>query len=65
MGFQYAGLSGSGQSANGARASTRRDEYLVAGFSQPQNVGAVKAISARWINDMYHGTDDGIDGAPV
>ncbi|MBX8691164.1 alpha/beta fold hydrolase [Mycobacterium sp. 20091114027_K0903767] len=39
-------------------------EYLVAGFSQPQNVDAVKQISAGWINDMYNGTDAGVHGAP-
>lgn len=39
-------------------------EYLVAGFSQPQNVDAVKTISAGWINDMYHGTDTGVHGEP-
>lgn len=39
-------------------------EYLVAGFSQPQNVGAVKTISAGWINDMYNGTGTGVHGAP-
>ncbi len=39
-------------------------EYLVAGFSQPQNVDAVKTIAAGWINDMYRGTDDGVYGAP-
>ncbi|QRY48262.1 alpha/beta hydrolase [Mycolicibacterium boenickei] len=39
-------------------------EYLIAGFSQPQNVDAVKAISAGWINDMYDGTDTGVYGEP-
>ncbi|MGW4099073.1 alpha/beta fold hydrolase [Mycobacterium sp. NPDC004974] len=39
-------------------------EYLIAGFSQPQNTEAVKAIATGWINDMYDGTDDGIGGEP-
>jgi acetyl esterase/lipase len=30
-------------------------EYIVAGFSQPQNVEAVKILSIDWINDMYAG----------
>jgi hypothetical protein len=32
-------------------------EYVVAGFSQPQNVEAVKIRSIGWINDMYAGND--------
>lgn len=32
--------------------------------SQPQNVDAVKTISAGWINDMYNGTETGVYGAP-
>lgn len=39
-------------------------EYLIAGVSQPQNTAAVKTIAAGWINDMYTGTDDGVQGAP-
>lgn len=30
-------------------------EYLIAGFSQPQNIDAVKTISAGWINEMFEG----------
>lgn len=48
----------------GANPILQFAEYLIAGFSQPQNVDAVKVISAGWINDMYHGTDDGVHGAP-
>lgn len=48
----------------GANPILQFAEYLVAGFSQPQNVDAVKTISAGWINDMYHGTDNGVHGAP-
>ena len=39
-------------------------QYLVAGFSQPQNVEAVKALAVGWVNDMFGGTHDGIYGAP-
>ena len=39
-------------------------EYLVAGFSQPQNIEAVKTIAAGWVNDMFAGTHNGIYGAP-
>ncbi|MEV0673632.1 alpha/beta fold hydrolase [Mycobacterium sp. NPDC050441] len=48
----------------GANPILQFAEYLVAGFSQPQNVAAVKVISAGWINDMYDGTDSGVHGAP-
>ncbi|ORB44387.1 alpha/beta hydrolase [Mycolicibacterium porcinum] len=48
----------------GANPILQFAEYLVAGFSQPQNVDAVKQISAGWINDMYNGTDTGVHGAP-
>lgn len=48
----------------GANPILQFAEYLIAGFSQPQNVDAVKTISAGWINDMYHGTDTGVHGAP-
>jgi pimeloyl-ACP methyl ester carboxylesterase len=30
-------------------------EYIVAGFSQPQNIEAVKILATGWINDMYAG----------
>ena len=39
-------------------------EYLFAGFSQQQNVEAVKTLAAGWVNDMFAGTHDGIYGAP-
>ena len=39
-------------------------EYLVAGFSQPQNIEAVKILAVGWVNDMFAGTHDGIYGAP-
>jgi hypothetical protein len=39
-------------------------EYLIAGFSQPQNVEAVKTLAVGWVNDMFAGTHDGIYGAP-
>lgn len=48
----------------GANPILQFAEYLVAGFSQPQNVDAVKTISAGWINDMYDGTDTGVYGDP-
>ncbi|MDT0426011.1 hypothetical protein, partial [Streptomyces evansiae] len=48
----------------GANPILQFAEYLIAGFSQPQNVDAVKAVSAGWINDMYDGTDTGVYGEP-
>ena len=39
-------------------------QYLVAGFSQPQNIEAVKTLAVGWVNDMFAGTHDGIYGAP-
>ncbi|WP_319455868.1 MULTISPECIES: alpha/beta hydrolase [unclassified Mycobacterium] len=39
-------------------------EYLIAGFSQPQNIEAVRTLAVGWVNDMFAGTDDGIYGAP-
>ncbi len=38
--------------------------YLVAGFSRPRNIDAVKVLAAGWINDMFAGTHDGIYAAP-
>ncbi|MGX9789879.1 hypothetical protein [Mycobacterium sp. MMS18-G62] len=38
--------------------------YLVAGFSQPQNIEAVKILAAGWINDMFAGTHTGIYAEP-
>ncbi len=34
-------------------------EYVVAGFSAPRNVDAVKSIAAGWVNDLFAGTSDG------
>lgn len=48
----------------GANPILQFAEYLIAGFSQPQNIDAVKTISAGWINDMFNGTDSGVHGAP-
>ncbi|OMB94426.1 hypothetical protein A5733_14790 [Mycobacterium sp. NS-7484] len=48
----------------GANPILQFAEYVIAGFSQPQNIDAVKTISAGWINDMYDGTHDGVYGAP-
>jgi pimeloyl-ACP methyl ester carboxylesterase len=39
-------------------------QYLVAGFSQPQNIEAVKTLAVGWVNDMFAGTHDGIYGVP-
>mgnify|MGYP000364347521 FL=1 len=39
-------------------------EYLVAGFSTPQNVAAEKTLAIGWINDMFAGTREGIYGSP-
>ncbi|MGY4653594.1 alpha/beta hydrolase [Mycobacterium sp. URHB0021] len=38
--------------------------YLIAGFSKPQNIEAVKILAVGWINDMFAGTDEGVDGDP-
>ena len=51
-------------SLQGANPILQLGEYLVAGFSQPQNVDAVKTIAIGWINDMFAGTHTGIYGAP-
>lgn len=48
----------------GANFVLQTAEYLVAGFSEPQNIEAVKIISAGWINDMFAGTHDGVYGVP-
>jgi acetyl esterase/lipase len=48
----------------GANPLLQLSEYLVAGFSQPQNIEAVKTLAAGWVNDMFAGTHDGIYGAP-
>ncbi len=38
--------------------------YLVAGFSRPQNIDAVKILASGWINDMFAGTHDAIYASP-
>jgi pimeloyl-ACP methyl ester carboxylesterase len=38
--------------------------YLVAGFSQQQNIEAVKVLAVGWINDMFAGTHTGIYADP-
>jgi hypothetical protein len=39
-------------------------EYLVAGFSQPQNIEAAKILEIGWLNDMFGGTHNGIYAPP-
>jgi pimeloyl-ACP methyl ester carboxylesterase len=39
-------------------------QYVIAGFSQPQNVEAVKTLAVGWVDDMFAGTHHGIYGAP-
>ena len=48
----------------GGNAIMQLSQYLVAGFSQSQNVEAVKTLAVGWVNDMFAGTHDGIYGAP-
>jgi alpha/beta hydrolase family protein len=48
----------------GGNALLQTSEYLIAGFSQPQNIEAVKILATGWVNDMFAGTHDGIYGAP-
>ena len=38
--------------------------YLVAGFSQQQNIEAVKVLATGWINDMFAGTHKGVYADP-
>ncbi len=38
--------------------------YLLAGFSKPQNIDAVKILAVGWINDMFAGTHTGIYANP-
>ncbi len=38
-------------------------EYLIAGFSQSENIEAAKILAVGWVNDMFAGTHDGIYGA--
>lgn len=39
-------------------------EYVVAGFSRPQNIDAVKVLATGWINDMFACTHTGIYAVP-
>ena len=39
-------------------------EYLVAGFSAPQNVDVVKTLAVGWINDLFAGTHTGYYPSP-
>ena len=48
----------------GANTVLQVAEYIVAGFSQSQNVDAVPILASGWINDMFDGTHDGIYGEP-
>ena len=48
----------------GGNSLIQTSEYLIAGFSQPQNIAAIKILAVRWVNDMLAGTHDGIYGAP-
>jgi len=48
----------------GANPVLQFAEYLVAGFSQSQNVEAEKTLAIGWINDMFAGTHTGIYGSP-
>ncbi len=50
--------------AQGGNPLIQISQYLVAGFSQPQNIEAVKTLAVGWVNDMFAGTHDGIYGAP-
>ena len=38
-------------------------EYIVAGFSKPENIDAVKVLASSWINDMYDGTPPSYNSA--
>jgi hypothetical protein len=48
----------------GGNPLLQTSEYLIAGFSPPQNIEAVKILATGWVNDMFAGTHDGIYGAP-
>jgi pimeloyl-ACP methyl ester carboxylesterase len=48
----------------GGNSFLQLSEYLVAGFSQTQNIEAAKILATGWVNDMFAGTHDGIYGAP-
>lgn len=38
-------------------------EYLIAGFSTPENIDAVKVLAGEWINDMFAGVTPSYDPA--
>lgn len=38
-------------------------EYLIAGFSTPENIDAVKVLAGEWINDMFDGVTPSYDPA--
>ncbi|MDH6245645.1 alpha/beta fold hydrolase [Mycobacterium sp. OTB74] len=52
----------------GANPILQFSEYLVAGFSQPQNIDAEQELAVGWINDMFSGVNPsngtGIYGLP-
>jgi hypothetical protein len=52
----------------GANPILQFSEYLVAGFSQPQNIDAEQTLAVGWINDMFSGANpsngSGIYGSP-
>jgi hypothetical protein len=48
----------------GGNVPIQMSQYLIAGFSQPQNIEAVKILATGWVNDMFAGTHDGIYLAP-
>ncbi|MGV0714659.1 alpha/beta hydrolase [Mycolicibacterium sp. XJ662] len=51
--------------ARGGNPLLQIAEYVITGFSQPQNTAAAEVLTAGWINDMFDGTQDsGIYGDP-
>jgi len=48
----------------GGNPLMQTSQYLIAGFSKPANIAAVKILATGWVNDMFAGTHDGIYGAP-
>jgi pimeloyl-ACP methyl ester carboxylesterase len=51
-----------GDSAQGGNPLIQFVESLVSGFSQPQNVDAVKMFATGWINDMFADSDADDEG---
>ncbi|KRD05925.1 hypothetical protein ASE48_17440 [Mycobacterium sp. Root265] len=39
-------------------------QYLIAGYSAPENVAAATEISVGWVNDLFAGTTSGVYGSP-